>query len=340
MATVTGLTAAKMLEIEAACIIDGDVVVNDLVLTRHDGTTINAGNVRGPAGTNGTNGTNGAPGAAGAPGAPGVAGGQVFSQAIGDGVAKAFTVVHGFGSKSVQVAVYQTATPFSEVTAEIERTDANTITVRTKATDAAPTAGQYTVVVTAAGSTPTASTVPEVTALPVSPVDGQIVDLLVDSAGTYGGPYLWRCKYRAATAAPYRWHIVGGSMLSAFIATSQSRTLGTYGDLTTVGPAITVPFSGIYVPTISSGISLVGNSGFGLIDVQNGATVADGAEYLGQQAPSAQGAIAIISSASREQAAITVAAAATVVKMVYRADTVNAASFYDRRLSLRPVRIG
>lgn len=47
MATVTGLTAERMLEIEAASVVDGDVSGNDLILTRKDGSIINAGNVRG-----------------------------------------------------------------------------------------------------------------------------------------------------------------------------------------------------------------------------------------------------------------------------------------------------
>jgi microcystin-dependent protein len=59
MATVTGLTAEKMLEIEAASIIDGKVVDGDLILIKHDGTEINAGPVDGPSGP---------PGPAGPPG--------------------------------------------------------------------------------------------------------------------------------------------------------------------------------------------------------------------------------------------------------------------------------
>lgn len=50
MATVTGLTAARMLAIEAASIVDGAVVGDDLILTKHDSTTINAGVVKGPQG--------------------------------------------------------------------------------------------------------------------------------------------------------------------------------------------------------------------------------------------------------------------------------------------------
>jgi microcystin-dependent protein len=59
MATVTGLTAEKMLEIEAASIIDGNVVGGELILIKHDGTEINAGPVAGPSGP---------PGPAGPPG--------------------------------------------------------------------------------------------------------------------------------------------------------------------------------------------------------------------------------------------------------------------------------
>jgi len=61
MATVTGLTAERMLEIEAASIIDGKVVDGDLILIKHDGTELNAGPVDGPSGPQGP------------PGPPGIA---------------------------------------------------------------------------------------------------------------------------------------------------------------------------------------------------------------------------------------------------------------------------
>jgi hypothetical protein len=45
MATVTGLTAARMLAIEAASVVDGEIDVNGhLILTKHDGTSFDAGN--------------------------------------------------------------------------------------------------------------------------------------------------------------------------------------------------------------------------------------------------------------------------------------------------------
>lgn len=65
MATVTGLTAARMLEIEAESVVDGDVVGTNLILSKHDGSTIDAGVVKG------TDGAPGAPGVDGIQGPPG-----------------------------------------------------------------------------------------------------------------------------------------------------------------------------------------------------------------------------------------------------------------------------
>lgn len=66
MATVTGLTAARMAEIEDAQIVDASIVVDNLILERHDGGTIDAGNVRGPAGSAGSAGATGPTGPAAA----------------------------------------------------------------------------------------------------------------------------------------------------------------------------------------------------------------------------------------------------------------------------------
>lgn len=56
MATITGLTAERMLAIEASSIVDGDVVAGNLILQKHDGTPINAGSVIGPTGSTGATG--------------------------------------------------------------------------------------------------------------------------------------------------------------------------------------------------------------------------------------------------------------------------------------------
>jgi hypothetical protein len=56
MTTVTGITAARGAAIEAASVVDGEVVGDDLILTKFDGSTINAGNVRGADGPTGPTG--------------------------------------------------------------------------------------------------------------------------------------------------------------------------------------------------------------------------------------------------------------------------------------------
>jgi hypothetical protein len=69
VATVTGFTAERMLEIEAASVVDGAVVGDELHLTRHDGLVINAGVVVGPQGPQGIQGVPGVDGTNGADGA-------------------------------------------------------------------------------------------------------------------------------------------------------------------------------------------------------------------------------------------------------------------------------
>ena len=53
MATITGYTAAKMQAIEENTIVSGEIVGDDLILTKNNASTVNAGNVRGPAGPEG-----------------------------------------------------------------------------------------------------------------------------------------------------------------------------------------------------------------------------------------------------------------------------------------------
>lgn len=50
MPTVSGFTIDRALSMEAATVVDGAVVGDNLILTRHDSTTIDAGSVRGPTG--------------------------------------------------------------------------------------------------------------------------------------------------------------------------------------------------------------------------------------------------------------------------------------------------
>jgi microcystin-dependent protein len=60
MATITGLTAERMLAIEGESVVDGQVDVDgNLILSKYDGSTINAGPVLGPTGAQGPPGPQG-----------------------------------------------------------------------------------------------------------------------------------------------------------------------------------------------------------------------------------------------------------------------------------------
>lgn len=69
MSTITGFTAARMLEIEGNSIVDGEIDGGgNLILTRYDGTTIDAGPVKGTAGPQGPQGSPGVAGISSIPG--------------------------------------------------------------------------------------------------------------------------------------------------------------------------------------------------------------------------------------------------------------------------------
>jgi hypothetical protein len=80
----------------------------------------------------------------------GQASGQIYSQVIGDGVNSTFVVTHGFGTRNVIVAVYRNSPPYDEVEVDVERTDVNTVTIRTLPTIPAPS--EYIVNVNSAGT--------------------------------------------------------------------------------------------------------------------------------------------------------------------------------------------
>lgn len=100
---VTGLTAARMLEIEDASVVSGAVDGSgDLILTTFGGDDINAGNVIGPPGAPGADGTDGADGAPGAPGADGADGD--FIRAMNNQTGTTYTLVLADAQKWISLS--------------------------------------------------------------------------------------------------------------------------------------------------------------------------------------------------------------------------------------------
>jgi hypothetical protein len=75
---ITGFTKDRMLIIENGTIVSGEVVGDNLILEKRDGTLVDAGDVRGPIGDDGpfTNGTDGTDGTDGADGTDSLGGGD------------------------------------------------------------------------------------------------------------------------------------------------------------------------------------------------------------------------------------------------------------------------
>ena len=63
---------------------------------------------------------------------------------LGDGSATSYTITHNLGTRDVTVALYEAASPYAEVLADVEHTTTNTITVKFSV---APTADQFRVAV-------------------------------------------------------------------------------------------------------------------------------------------------------------------------------------------------
>lgn len=59
MGSITGLTSARMKEVEDNAIVNGEIINDNLILTKNSGEVINAGNVRGPVGPQGAQGPEG-----------------------------------------------------------------------------------------------------------------------------------------------------------------------------------------------------------------------------------------------------------------------------------------
>jgi hypothetical protein len=67
-----------------------------------------------------------------------------YNASIGDGSATSYTVTHNLGTRDVQVTIYDNASPYAEVIADVQHTTTNTITLLFSV---APTSNQYRVVV-------------------------------------------------------------------------------------------------------------------------------------------------------------------------------------------------
>ncbi len=179
------------------------------------------------------------------------------------------------------------------------------------------------------GSTPTL-----VTSLPGTPVDAQEIYLLVDSSlGT-----IWHLRYRSASSSAYKWEFVGGSPLTASVATAQTTASSSYSALATAGPSIALPYAGDY--EVARGFQSTASPNWvGYMSFDIGATAATDANSVGGVQGSGSDPYGIRPFAVTRHDALT----AVTLTAKYRGNAIGAgssATFANRTLSVRPFRIG
>lgn len=170
------------------------------------------------------------------------------------------------------------------------------------------------------------------TALPTSPVDGQLT-VLTDSLSA--PTYTWLLRYNASSASSYKWEFVGGSpQSSAVTAAEATTTSGAFADLTTTGPSVTVAHSGDYEGVYSA--TFTKDAADGIVQ----AVIGVGAFTTGELIQSvASIAAAGYYGTSSAVARLNAVAANTELRMRYYQSTAGTLTVQKRALLIRPIRI-
>ena len=193
---------------------------------------------------------------------------------------------------------------------------------------------EYLAVNPSTGVTPptaTGASVPLVTALPGSPVDGQEC-ILVDSltAPTFS----WHFRYVAAKASN-KWIFLGGSPIVNEVVTEEWTTSTTYVDLTTVGPAVVLPVAGDYEVGIGAHIWNVNGTMTEWMSFAIGATAASDNDSIVARDSGAAQAFKITAARTMRKNGL----GAVTLTAKYRT-TGNAATYAFRWISVRPFAVG
>lgn len=160
-----------------------------------------------------------------------------------------------------------------------------------------------------------------VTALPGSPTDTQQV-IFTDS--TTAPTFAWLLQWSTAAS---KWFFVGGSPITAEVATSETTASATYAALATAGPSVTLSRAGTYV--VSHGFSGFSSNQNAMMSYDIGGTGAVDADWVIQANLSG--------SPARTQVKSGITAATSLVSK-YRASLAGGTQTYEKRwISAYPV---
>lgn len=176
------------------------------------------------------------------------------------------------------------------------------------------------------------------TALPANPVDGQQIYYAADATNGV----IWHLRYRSSSSSSYKWEFVGGADAVARVSTSETTTSGTYADLATVGPSITLALAGDYQITagskISSNVSQWTNAEIGVAD--DGTVVGPYLTMLGNFYDAGATRRTGIGHFMTTQINTGVGAGSVIKLMYSSSNGSDTVTFAHRVLSIRPVRVG
>jgi hypothetical protein len=173
---------------------------------------------------------------------------------------------------------------------------------------------------------------PRVTALPTNPIDGQECYYVGDAANGV----LWHFRYNAGSASNYKWECVGGSPLSAYVATDQALAGNQWQDAPTVGPSIVCPLAGDYLVAASGkSYNISGTTAAIAFGIALGA--ANPVIWCDGTAPTGNLGTPLAITEHR----FTAQAAGTEHRCRYYISATNAnVTFGQRRITSRPIRVG
>ena len=220
----------------------------------------------------------------------------------------------------------------------IAGTPAQVIAQLIQPADAQPAAGTpYTQTLLPSGAVGSIVDIPIVTLAnwpPASPQDTQAVYLVLPSSydPVLGKPTRWLCQYDASNSL---WHVAGPPLVG-WLTPDESTASGSYGDLATVGPSVTIPRPGNYDVEFGAGISVSNPGGAVAAYMSAGGIVTPSDSYSARATSSFVGAALGASGVHSVPLAI---ASTGAVTAKYRVQGANNGEYYNRWIKAHPRQI-
>lgn len=232
MATIISYTAERMLAIENGTVVSGEIVGNDLILTKYGGGTVNAGNVRGPEGPEGDAGDTGPRGT------------KVWNT---DSTIDDISDIPGV---LVDDLIFNSHATDNFMILDEITSPGNLVRVLSSTTG--ELAGTFKGPMGPEGPAGAISSPPVYTtfgAFPASPAEGE--EAILQTTVMKGSGVAWKFRYMAGVTGTRKWIFQGGARVETAVLGLMTYATATTVTALTSGPALVVPATGLYNVGIS-----------------------------------------------------------------------------------------